>query len=337
MSAKRFPRPASKTTIGLCRASVVTGLVLCGLIPATAQSAGDTANTSRVVGQESKPTKPAAKRTSTEPGAVPGASYVGSETCKSCHEEIYSKYFEGTPHFALLKAGEHGCEDCHGAGSAHVEGAGDSSKIIRFSQLSAEQSSRRCQQCHETSLANVNFSRSVHLKNGVGCLECHSLHHAKEADHLLKSQQTPLCYGCHASQKAEFSRPYRHRVDAGLVQCSDCHNPHGSFAGRQLRTAAGQFPVCTNCHTETMGPFAFEHVPVKQEGCTACHTPHGSTNPRLLRVSQVNILCMQCHSPTAGNNVPQIPSFHTQSTKYQACTMCHTQIHGSNFNEFFFR
>ena len=26
-----------------------------------------------------------------------------------------------------------------------------------------------------------------------------------------------------------------------------------------------------------------------------------------------------------------------QNTKYQACTMCHTQIHGSNFSPVFFR
>jgi predicted CXXCH cytochrome family protein len=86
-----------------------------------------------------------------------------------------------------------------------------------------------------------------------------------------------------------------------------------------------------------MGPFAVEHVPAQQAGCASCHTPHGSTNPRLLRVSQVNILCLQCHSPTAGSNVPDTPSFHNQNSKYQACTMCHTQIHGSNFDEFFFR
>ena len=27
-----------------------------------------------------------------------------------------------------------------------------------------------------------------------------------------------------------------------------------------------------------------------------------------------------------------MPSFHNQATKYQACTLCHTQIHGSNFD-----
>jgi len=337
MFLKRTSGSQSKFAVPFFIIAAVLMLALrYGRIPAAAQTSVGLANSNAAVAQ-SKSGKAAAKRTSEMPGAVPGATYVGSDICKTCHDDLYSKHFEGTPHFALLKAGEHGCEDCHGPGSAHVEAAGDVSKIIRFSRLSPEQSSKRCLQCHATSLENMNFSRSVHLRNGVGCLECHSPHHATEANHLLKSEQTLLCYGCHSTQKAEFSRPYRHRVDVGLIQCSDCHNPHGTFVERQLRTAAGEFPICTNCHTETMGPFAFEHVPVKQEGCTACHTPHGSSNPRLLRVSQVNLLCMQCHTPTAGRNVPPIPTFHAQNSKYQACTMCHTQIHGSNFDEFFFR
>ena len=48
--------------------------------------------------------------------------YVGSETCKTCHEEIYSA-FASTPHFATTMDAKldahkgpewHGCEACHG-------------------------------------------------------------------------------------------------------------------------------------------------------------------------------------------------------------------------------
>jgi len=49
----------------------------------------------------------------------------------------------------------------------------------------------------------------------------------------------------------------------------------------------------------------------------------------LLRVSNVNLLCLQCHSyPGVGPSGPA----HNQSQKYQACTMCHPMIHGSNSN-----
>lgn len=264
-----------------------------------------------------------------------GSKYVGAETCRGCHADVYEKSFANTPHAALLKENKHGCEDCHGPGSAHAE-SGDKSKIIRFSELSAAQASRRCLSCHQSNLENSAFSQSVHLSQGVGCLNCHSPHHASGRGLLVKEQPL-LCYSCHAQQKAEFARPYKHRVDVGLIKCSDCHNPHGSFHDSQLRAADGGMEVCTKCHSEKMGPFAFEHMPVKQEGCVGCHTPHGSTNPRQLRVSEVNVLCLQCHSPIANRATPEAPSFHNQSTKYQACTLCHTQIHGSNFDEFFFR
>jgi DmsE family decaheme c-type cytochrome len=143
------------------------------------------------------------------------------------------------------------------------------------------------------------------------------------------------------NRKLSLHAKYRHKVDVGLIECSDCHNPHGTFRDRQLREADGGMEICTKCHSDKMGPFTFEHMPVKQDGCSSCHTPHGSTNIRLLRVSNVNLLCLQCHSPVTGryarSSPPETPTFHNQATKYTACTMCHTQIHGSNFDEFFFR
>jgi len=271
-----------------------------------------------------------------------GSAFVGSDTCQGCHSDLYEKGFAGTPHAALLKMGKHGCEDCHGPGSAHVEGGGDVTRIVRYSQLSTVEVGRRCMSCHQSSVENSHFSQSMHLAQGVGCLDCHSPHRAAASPALLKKPAPDLCFGCHAQQKAEFARPYRHRVLEGLITCNDCHNPHGTSTQHQLRTADGGMQVCTKCHTEKQGPFAFEHLAVKQDGCTGCHTPHGSTNPRMLRVSQINLLCLQCHSATprtadAGLGPPEIRSFHNQTVQYQACTMCHTQIHGSNFSDVFFR
>jgi DmsE family decaheme c-type cytochrome len=109
---------------------------------------------------------------------------------------------------------------------------------------------------------------------------------------------------------------------------------HGTTTLRQVRAMPSGDAVCAKCHADKAGPFVYEHVPVKTEGCSSCHTPHGSTNPRFLRVSQVNLLCLQCHSfPAQG---PAGPG-HNQSTKYQACTMCHAAIHGSNASNVFFR
>jgi len=262
------------------------------------------------------------------------SQYVGSDTCKTCHEDVYKKQFEATPHFKTTLQGGHGCEGCHGPGSAHVEGGGDISKIISFKKLSRRDATARCLSCHGEAHEQRRFAQSPHDSNDVGCLDCHSPHHAKEAQHLLVQKQPLLCYGCHTSAKADFGKPYHHRVEEGLIQCSDCHNLHGTATLRQVRTLPSGDFVCYKCHADKQGPFVYEHVPVKTEGCTSCHTPHGSTNPRLLRVSMINLLCLQCHTfPTQG----PIGPVHNQSQKYQACTMCHVAIHGSNFSSVFFK
>lgn len=293
--------------------------------------------------------QPAQATTSTS-GPPASATYVGSDTCKTCHEDVH-KAFETNPHYQLIKeSGKtgaglaegkefHGCESCHGPGSAHVEAGGDPTKIFRFEKASPEQVSLRCLQCHEGGHEQSNFMRSMHLKNGVSCISCHSVHAAKVKSSLLAEAQPMLCYSCHTEEKAEFARPFHHRVNEGLVQCSDCHNVHGGFLPRQLRTDVTQNQVCFKCHTEKRGPFVYEHVPVKTEGCTSCHMPHGSTSPRLLRVSNVNLLCLQCHTQ-ALSNVPSanpLGPAHNQATKFQACTSCHMAIHGSNFSEVFFQ
>jgi len=170
----------------------------------------------------------------------PGAGeYAGSEACMACHEDVYKKQFEGTPHFQTMKKDGHGCESCHGPGAEHIAGGGDKSKIIRFGELSRAESSQRCLECHGESQTQRHHAVSAHAGNDVGCVDCHSPHHAKAEQHLLTKSQPELCYGCHAATRADFSRPYRHRVNEGLVQCSDCHNVHGTAGLRQGRATQG--------------------------------------------------------------------------------------------------
>src|SRR6516225_2928529 len=286
--------------------------------------------------QKTKTQQPAASYRPTDPSL-----YAGSDVCAACHDAQAKSYNQG-PHWKNeLQKGRgvewKGCEACHGPGKAHIEGGGDVTKIIRFDKLSATDASRRCLDCHEFREEHSNFMRSEHLKNNVSCLSCHSIHKPTVERRLLKAPQPQLCYSCHLTVKPDFSRPFHHRVNEGLLVCSNCHNQHGSFLTNQLRSTAAQDVVCFNCHTDKAGPFAFEHGPVKTEGCVACHSPHGSSNPRLLRRSQINLLCLECHTLTIDSAAPGIPSFHNQAVKYQACTLCHVAIHGSNTDHFFFR
>ena len=94
-------------------------------------------------------------------------------------------------------------------------------------------------------------------------------------------KQPQLCYTCHLEVQQNFNRAFHHRVNEGLVRCTDCHNPHGGFLNRQLRATSSQDAVCFKCHVEKEGPFVHEHPPVKTEGCTSCHVIYANDRSRV--------------------------------------------------------
>ena len=271
------------------------------------------------------------------------SKYVGSETCQACHDDLHKK-FETTPHWKTMldkKGGpaKQGCESCHGPGKDHVDSGGDKTKIALLKQLSSKKISETCLSCHQYGEEHSNFARSAHKVNDVSCLDCHSVHKAKQKQFLLtKASQNDLCYSCHQNVRPEFNKPFRHRVHENLVKCSDCHNQHGGFIARNVRPTSAQDSNCFKCHADKQGPFVFEHSPVKTEGCMACHTPHGSSNPRMLKRSQINLLCLECHTLSSENAgvAPSGPA-HSQTQKYQACTVCHVAVHGSHTSKVYFK
>jgi len=270
------------------------------------------------------------------------SEYVGSERCKTCHEKNYDSWSK-SPHWrtSLNTRGgppKQGCEACHGAGASHAADPSDKSKLFLFNKASASEVNARCLTCHASSTQHANAINSLHARSGVSCISCHSPHHSEGKEFMLVKSQPELCYTCHLSQKPMFNMPFHHRVNEGLVQCTDCHNPHGSDQPKQVRTSASQDLVCFKCHADKQGPFVFEHEPMKTEGCTACHVPHGGPNMHMLKVSTVNTLCLRCHTPSTVSIAPGAPSFHNQAAlHYQACIICHSRIHGSNTDEFFFK
>ena len=262
------------------------------------------------------------------------SGYVGSDTCAACHEEV-TKGFASNPHTKLaLLHGANGatCESCHGPGKAHVDGGGDVTKIFNPAKATPKEVDQKCLGCHAG--AHPDFDRSPHAKAGVSCVSCHSVHQSHDQAQLLKAAQPALCFTCHNDVKPQFSMAFHHKVNEGVVSCSDCHDVHGSFGENNLKSTADQNAICTKCHTETRGPFVFEHAAVKAEGCMGCHTPHGSQNPRLLNMPNVNTLCNQCHSPVAAATVHGMSA---GSSELTPCTSCHTFIHGSNLNQAFIK
>lgn len=272
------------------------------------------------------------------------ATYVGSDTCQACHEDIY-KAFQKNPHVAVEKSSKRGwegrgCESCHGPGSKHAEST-NAADIRNPSKVSVADADHGCLTCHLNQPTHVGRIQSGHARNQVSCVTCHSMH--KSSEELVPRRRADInanCANCHTAVWASFQRPYKHRLPEGAMSCVDCHNPHGSFLPRSMQTVSANEPGCLKCHGDKRGPFVFEHAPVRLEGCAACHEPHGSANPRMLTRQEVRFTCLECHANTpttalASKTIGGVPpSFHDlRSPQFQNCTICHVKVHGSNVDQ----
>jgi len=257
-----------------------------------------------------------------------GQGYVGSEVCQGCHQELYSGFQKQDPHWKAVgdpkvPSQMQGCESCHGPGQKHVD-SGDPRAVLSFKEASGLDRSEACLKCHSGQKELFQFGRSPHKLTSVACNDCHQVHSAGQAAHLLKAKETELCLSCHQEVRGKFHLPSRHKVLEGAIKCTDCHTPHGTRTRASLRKW-NKFneDVCFECHAEKRGPWVFEHLAVKVEGCMACHEPHGSPNRFMLARRDVRRLCAECHG---------VVHFAPAS-----CINCHTQIHGSNFSRRFFQ
>ena len=283
------------------------------------------------------------------------SGYVGSNVCQACHPDIWQSFFRNA-HFRSIASGKEppertGCEGCHGPGEGHIAAGGGADTIPRaFSLMEPKQVLDACLGCHGRDFNRANIRRSNHTLNDVACTSCHSIHHSPTPKYLLAKTQHELCYGCHATIRAQFDMPSKHRVNEGFMECSDCHNPHGAFAptwrmGQRppmVEQVLDNEEACLKCHADKRGPFVYEHPVVRIEGCEMCHRPHGSNNAKLLRRPVVFTVCLECHngggSGTRNQGVDIQSSRHNLlDPRYQKCTICHVRIHGSNADLYFLR
>ena len=272
--------------------------------------------------------------------SVPGASYLGTEICKGCHADQAAK-LEHTLHGKLLGTDvartdlqRRGCEACHGPGSKHVEDPANPANNIRFgpkSIRSATDQNAVCLQCHQRG-KRLFWQGSQHEGRDVTCTTCHSIKSPKSQRAQLKApDQMTLCKQCHAVFVAQQMNWSHMPVREGKLQCTSCHNPHGTIT-EKLIVEDSVNELCYRCHLDKRGPFLWEHPPAR-ESCLNCHKPHGSNNIRLLKVREPR-LCQQCHNEgghprTAFAGGTTDPG---QDRRFlgRSCAYCHTMIHGSN-------
>ncbi|HEY3861559.1 MAG TPA: cytochrome c3 family protein [Verrucomicrobiae bacterium] len=226
------------------------------------------------------------------PPQIEGATFVGDKVCADCHERI-TRAFPASPHARLRlagadRAGQTGCESCHGPGSRHVAAGGGGVKLI----VNPGKDPAACFQCHLD--ADAEFHLPQHhpvIEGKMNCVQCHDPHGMdimKPAGGLAMSRLNENCAQCHREQ----TRPFIFEHAAMREGCTVCHNPHGSV-NQQLLTVRDD-NMCLRCHAQvqsTPGNGAIfignvNHTPFLRYGTcwtAGCHTAvHGSNTQPFL-------------------------------------------------------
>lgn len=184
-------------------------------------------------------------RTVLMPPSIPGAKYVGSDTCAQCHEDL-AKDFKTASHARLQAKGENaealgvGCESCHGPGSLHVEAGGGRGKIVNPGK-----SPEACFQCHLDKRGEFSLPHSHPVLRGkMTCTDCHDPHKGSAIRRGGTSLQSKneTCFRCHKAQKGPFV--FQH--EAMREGCTVCHSVHGSVNAKMLKERNQM--LCLKCH-----------------------------------------------------------------------------------------
>jgi len=232
------------------------------------------------------------------PPMIPGAKYVGMETCGTCHEKAV-RDFKTTFHARISipdpkgKREGVGCESCHGAGSLHVEAGGGRGKFI----INPGQDPKACFQCHIDKEAEFSMPYHHPVKEGrMNCTTCHNPHghDIKLGKGQFVNRLNENCSQCHREQ----TRPHVFEHPALREGCTSCHAVHGSINPKMLVQRDNN--LCLKCHAQ---------VGAQRAGVA-------TVNPLLI-----------------GNQEHNQSGRLAQGTCYAGG--CHTAVHGSNLNAAF--
>jgi predicted CXXCH cytochrome family protein len=249
----------------------------------------------------------ATSRTMMAPPSIPGATFVGTKECATCHEKLV-RDFRTADHAKLQAKGKNaidmGCESCHGPGSKHVAAGGGAGTIVN-----PKKSPQTCFQCHLDKKAEFSLPYSHPVLAGkMTCNDCHDPHkgNSVKGGGTQLNGKNETCYECHKAQAGPFV--FGH--DAVKEGCSSCHKPHGSVNQKMLTERNAT--LCIKCHFDA----GFTNGAPGTAGST--YTPAG-------RPLGTSTTATASFGPSGS---------HTTRYRNGTCWSggCHEAVHGSNTN-----
>jgi len=221
-----------------------------------------------------------------EKGSRHAALDMGCETCHVTHKtgEIGKQEFD----FHLTKAAPALCIDCHDPKSADLQKTHQNQPFEKADCLS-------CHDPHQSAAPKLMAKFPHPPFADKQCDVCHAP--AKDGKVVLTQKDVKsLCVTCH-DDKAKLIETAKVQHPGAAGDCTDCHSPHASKQPGLPKTTA--VDICLGCHSDIadLAKKPYHHQPAFAQGCATCHEPHGGSNDHLLRATNTNSLCLECHGP----------------------------------------
>jgi len=220
---------------------------------------------------------------------IPGAKFVGMDTCAMCHEKIV-KNFKRSEHARIVVSSDtvkgQACEACHGAGSLHADAQSKADKKATI--VNPGKTPEACYKCHLEKKAEFSLEYHHPVPEGkMSCSDCHDPHSpgVRPGSPLSLMDKNDLCARCHKAEAGPFV--YEH--EATREGCTTCHNVHGSINEKMLIERDSN--LCLKCHTQVTFPsiggvdHGADKLPLGPCFSGGCHdAPHGSNYNKHLRI-----------------------------------------------------
>jgi tetratricopeptide (TPR) repeat protein len=211
--------------------------------------------------------------------------FMDSESCKTCHEDIYNQWNSSMHHMASFNNQWY-------------------RKSIEYMQDTiGVKSSMWCAGCHDHAIAFANKMQKQHIRNivhtreaqnGLGCMSCHSIVHVKDTmgqggfvmDYPpldeLASSKNPLLIALHNYAVKLNPKPHRnaflkpfHKDPSQVAEfCSSCHKVHLDVPVNNYRWIRGfnDYDNWQASGVSGQGARSF-YYPPKPQNCADCHMP----------------------------------------------------------------